>query len=102
MLLAERVVQRARARRPTYRSALARCLTGRCVRLPDRELVRREVAEARMRTHFVVMASPRFDDHLRLGARSKPFEAQAFVTELAVEALRDDTLSFGAVCAIQK
>src|SRR3974390_884300 len=92
MLLAERVVQRARARRPIYRSALARCLEGCCVPLPDRELVRREIAEARMRTHFVVMAPPCFDDHLRLGARSKPFEAQALVAEFAVEAFRDAIL----------
>src|SRR5262245_27989649 len=31
---------------------------------------------------------PRFDDHLRLGTRTKPFEAQALVAEFAVEALR--------------
>jgi hypothetical protein len=35
-------VQRARGRRPRYRSAVARWLTGRCVRLPNRELVRRQ------------------------------------------------------------
>src|SRR6185436_2169742 len=32
---------------------------------------------------------PSLDDHLRLGARAEPFEAQALVAELAVEALRD-------------
>jgi hypothetical protein len=42
-----------------------------------------------MRAHFVVVLPPRFDDHLRLGARTKPFEAQALVAELAVEAFRD-------------
>ena len=45
-----------------------------------------------MRTHFVVVLPPRFDDHLCLGARTKPFEAQALVTELAVEAFRDAIL----------
>jgi hypothetical protein len=35
------------------------------------------------------MAPPRFDDDLRFGARTKPFEAQTFVAKLAVEAFRD-------------
>jgi hypothetical protein len=35
---------------------------------------------------------PCFDNHLRLGARSKPFEAQALVAEFAVEAFRDAIL----------
>src|SRR6202040_3432718 len=56
------------------------------------ELIRREIAEARMRTHLVVVPPPSFDDHLRLGTRTKPFEAQTLVAELAVEALRDAIL----------
>ena len=39
-----------------------------------------------MRTHFVVVTAPGFDDDLGLGARTELFDAQAFVTELAVEA----------------
>src|SRR5580700_8290963 len=89
VLLAERVVQRARARRPAHRSVLARCMTGRCFWQSSRELVRREIAEARVWTHLVVVAPPSLDDHLRLGTRTKPFEVQALVAELAVEALRD-------------
>ena len=54
-----RLVQRARARRPKYRSALGRCMTGRCVVLSSHELVRREIVEARMRAHFVVERSLR-------------------------------------------
>src|SRR5580693_5520976 len=92
VLLAERVVQRARARRPAHRSVLARCMTGRCFWQSSRELVRREIAEARVWTHLVVVAPPSLDDHLRLGTRTKPFEVQALVAELAVEALRDATL----------
>jgi hypothetical protein len=38
------------------------------------------------------MASPFFDQYLRFGARTKPFEAQTLVAELAVEALRDAIL----------
>src|ERR1700741_3609360 len=85
-------MQRARARRPTYRSALARCLTGRCVCQLSHELVRREIAEARMRTHLVVVPPPCFDEHFRLGTRMKPFEAQALIAEFAVEAFRDAIL----------
>src|SRR4029077_15729169 len=92
MLLAERVVQRARARRPAHRSVLARCMTGRCFWQSSHELVRREIAEARVWTHLVVVAPPSLDDHLRLGTRTKPFEVQALVAELAVEALRDAIL----------
>jgi hypothetical protein len=40
----------------------------------------------------VVMAAPCFDDDLRLGARTKPFEAQTLVAKLAVEAFRDAIL----------
>jgi hypothetical protein len=69
--LAERVEQRARARRPGYRSALARCLTGRCVCLSNRKLAPREIAEARMRAHLVVVPPPRLDDHLRPDTRTK-------------------------------
>src|SRR3954468_4570424 len=45
-----------------------------------------------MRAHFVEVPPPLFDDHLRLGARAKPFEAQTLVAELAVEALRNAIL----------
>src|SRR4029077_15099779 len=51
-----------------------------------------EIAEARVWTHLVVVAPPSLDDHLRLGTRTKPFEVQALVAELAVEALRDAIL----------
>src|SRR6476660_931545 len=51
------------------------------------ELVRCEVVEARMRPDFIVMAAPGFDDHLRLASAAEPLEAQALVTEAAVEAL---------------
>ena len=44
-----------------------------------------------MRAHLV-MASPFFDQYLRFGARTKPFEAQTLVAELAVKALRDAIL----------
>ena len=75
-----------------YRSVPARCLPGRCACSSRRELVRREIVEARMRTHFIIVPPPCFDDHLRLGAGTKPFEAQALVTELAVEAFGDAIL----------
>jgi len=39
-----------------------------------------------MRSHFIVMASPDFDEDASFGAATKPFHAQAFVAELAVEA----------------
>jgi hypothetical protein len=45
-----------------------------------------------MRTHFVVVAPPCFDDDLRLGARTKLFETQTLVAKLAVEAFRDAIL----------
>ena len=38
-----------------------------------------------MWTHRVEVAPPRFDDDLGLAAGAKPFDAQTFVTELAVE-----------------
>jgi hypothetical protein len=45
-----------------------------------------------MRPHRVEVPLPRFDDDLRLGTRAKPFEAEALVAELAVEALTDPVL----------
>ena len=74
-----------------YRSVPARCLTGRWSCSSRRELIRREIVEARMRTHFIIVPPPCFDDHLRL-VGTKPFEAQALVTELAVEAFGDAIL----------
>jgi hypothetical protein len=56
------------------------------------ELVRREIAEARMRTYLVEVSPPFFDQNLCLGARTKPFEAQTLVAKLAVEALGDAIL----------
>src|SRR3954471_691493 len=50
------------------------------------EFVWREVVEARMRPHFIVMAAPRFNDHLRFASATEPLEAQALVAEAAVEA----------------
>ena len=41
-----------------------------------------------MRPDLVVVLAPRLDDDLSLGPRPEPFEAQALVAELAVEALR--------------
>ena len=48
-----------------YRSVPARCLTGRWPCSSRHELVGREIVEARMRTHLVVVLPPCFDDHLR-------------------------------------
>ena len=45
-----------------------------------------------MRAHLIEVLAPGFDDDLGLGAREKPFGAQALVAELAVEAFRDATL----------
>lgn len=45
-----------------------------------------------MRANRVVVAAPGFDHDLGLGAREKPFEAQALVAELTVEALADAIL----------
>jgi hypothetical protein len=75
-----------------YRSVPARCMTGRWSCSLSHERVGREVAEARMWAHLVVMTSPFFDQYLRFGARTKPFEAQTLVAELAVEALGDAIL----------
>src|ERR1700693_4543326 len=89
---ARRLGQRAGARRAQYRRAPARCITGRWVHLQPRKLLRRQIAEARMRTHLVIMPPPGLDDHPRLGAGTEPFEAEAFVAELAIEALYDAIL----------
>ncbi len=67
-------------------------MTGSCVCSLSRELVRREIAEARMRANFVVMAAPALDDRLGLRPRPEPFETQALVAELAVEAFGDAIL----------
>ena len=44
------------------------------------------ILEARVRPYSVVMLEPQTDHDLGLGAGTKPFEAQALVAELAVEA----------------
>ena len=49
-----RLVQRARARRPKYRSALGRCMTGRCVVLSSHELVRHAQAHGCCSIHLHV------------------------------------------------
>src|SRR4051812_31758107 len=85
-------MQRAGARRPIYRSDPARCITGRCVCVLSCKLVRREIANARMRTHLVIVPPPCLDDHLRFGTRAEPFEPEAFIAELAVEAFGDAVL----------
>lgn len=40
-----------------------------------------------MRPHVIVMAPPDFDEDTSFGAAAEPFHAQAFIAELAVEAL---------------
>ena len=40
-----------------------------------------------MWTHRVEVPPPRFDNHLGLAAAAEPLDAEAFVTELAVEGL---------------
>lgn len=71
------------------RSGPARCRHGRCGLLCELggEGGRRQIAEAGMRPHRVVVPAPGLDDHLRLGARAEPFEAEAFVAELAVDGM---------------
>ena len=40
-----------------------------------------------MRPNLVGMSTPGLDEHLRLSSASEPFQAQAFVAEIVVEAL---------------
>ena len=42
--------------------------------------------------HDVIVLTPTLDDNFCFGARAEPFEAEAFVAELAVEALGDAIL----------
>jgi hypothetical protein len=51
------------------------------------ELVRGSVVQAAVGAHGVVVVSPGFDDHTGFPARPEPLQGQAFVAELAVEAL---------------
>ena len=51
------------------------------------ELVRCSVIETGMRSNGIVVPTPGFDDDLRLATTAEPFDAQALVAELAVEAL---------------
>jgi hypothetical protein len=51
------------------------------------ELERRQVVQAAVRSDGIEVKPPSLDDDLGLGARSKPLDAQAFVAELAVQAL---------------
>lgn len=41
-----------------------------------------------MRAHLVEVPTPALDQHLRLRPRAEPFQRQALVPELAVEARR--------------
>ena len=75
-----------------YRSDPARCRPGRRVWLvvdrmggvpAGRELVRGQVAEARVRAFGVVVEAPGFDDPPRLGERREHVLVQAFITQLA-------------------
>ena len=45
-----------------------------------------------MRPYLVVVRAPRLDDDCGVGAGAEPFEAQALVAELAVEAFPDAVL----------
>jgi hypothetical protein len=46
-----------------------------------------------MLPHDVIVLTPALDDDFCFGARAEPFEAEAFVAELTVEALGDAILS---------
>jgi hypothetical protein len=83
--LARRLVQRAGARRPRYRSDPTPLPRRCCVCLVSHELVRHAVAEARMWAHRIVMLPPTLDDDLCLGA-------EPFVAKIAVEGLSDAIL----------
>ena len=76
------------------RSVPARCGSGRCVGLFKLrgELGGRQIAEAGVRPNLVVMPAPSLNDDLGLNARGEPFQTQALVAELAVEALADAVL----------
>ena len=74
------VEQRAGRGGPTYRSVPARCVTGRWSCSLSHERVGREIAEARMWAHLVVMASPFLDQYLRFGARTKPLDCMCRAT----------------------
>jgi len=60
-------------------------------------LVRREIVKARMRTHFVVVAPPRFDDGPSLGARAKLLRHSA--QELELLAIRTRSAAPRGSCA---
>jgi hypothetical protein len=51
------------------------------------ELDRCQLFQALMRTRVIVVPAPGFDVDAHHGAAAEPFERQAFVTKLAVEAL---------------
>jgi hypothetical protein len=61
-----------------YRSVPARCLAGccRCFGELGDELGGREIAEARMRAHGVVVHAPGFDDCLGFGPGAEPLQAR--------------------------
>src|SRR5262245_23731875 len=51
------------------------------------ELDWRQVVEARMRAHGIVMTPPSFDNNLRFATTAEPLQAQVFVAETTVETL---------------
>ena len=77
---------------PTYRSVPARPVTGRCRRQTGHKGGRSLIAKARMRSHLVVVPTPAFDQNPSLGPGAEPLHVQAFVAELAIEALADAIL----------
>jgi hypothetical protein len=85
----ETVAQWAGARRPHIPQRPGPLLDGELIVLLEPRTRWRQLAQARVWAHLVEVASPALDDHLGLGARAEPFQAQALVAELAVEALSD-------------
>ena len=67
-------------------------VTGRCRRQTGHKGGRSLIAKARMRSHLVVVPTPAFDQNPSLGPGAEPLHVQAFVAELAIEALADAIL----------
>jgi hypothetical protein len=64
------------------------------------ERVRGQVLHAAMRADRVVVAAPVFDHDASFGAGAEPFQAQALVAQLAVEAFR--RRRFARACRIDQ
>ena len=58
---------------------------GRVPLIPCRELLRRQVAEARVRAQVVVVVPPRLDDRARFPEAAEHVLVKALVAQLAVE-----------------